>query len=111
MNITISIICLITVIGLLRSLYIKERIRNDAYQSWKDFDYTNNRYKLPLWLYILVIIFCFIPALNIISTVSTITACLVLCYVSYKGTESWNITEVRPYSKIFRAFKFLNKKI
>lgn len=111
MNITISIICLIIVIGLLRSLYIKERTRNDMYQSWKDFDYTSNRYKLPLWLYVLAIIFCFIPVLNIVSTIGTIIICLVECNVSYEGTESWGKVEVRPYSKIFRAFRFLNKKI
>ena len=111
MNITISIICLIIVIGLLRSLYIKERTRNDVHQSWKDFDYTSNRYKLPLWLYVLAIIFCFIPVLNIVSTISTIIICLVACNVSYEGTESWEKVEVRPYNKIFRAFRFLNKKI
>ena len=111
MGITISIICLIIVIGLLRSLYIKERTRKDVHQSWEDFDYTSNRYKLPLWLYILVIVFCFIPVLNIISTISTIIICLVACGVSYEGTESWDRTEIRPYSKIFRAFRFLNKKI
>lgn len=111
MSITISIICLIIVIGLLRSLYIRERTRNDMYQIWKDFDYTSNRYKLPLWLYILVIIFCFIPVLNIISTIITIIVCLVTCNESYEGTESWYKIEVRPYSKIFRAFRFLNKRI
>ena len=81
------------------------------YQSWKDFDYTSNRYKLPLWLYIPVIILCFIPVLNIISTIITIIVCLVTCNENYEGTESCDITEVRPYSKIFRAFRFLNKKI
>ena len=111
MIITISIICLIIVIGLLRSLYIKERTRNDVHQSWKDFDYTSNRYKLPLWLYVLAIIFCFIPVLNIIITIITIIVCLVICNESYEGTESWEKAEVRPYSKIFRAFRFLNKKI
>lgn len=111
MYITISITCLIITIGLLRSLYIRERTRNDTYQSWKDFDYTSNRYKLPLWLYILVIILCFIPILNIISTITTIIICLVTCNESYEGTESWERAEVRPYSKIFRAFRFLNKRI
>ena len=111
MSITISIICLIIVIGLLRSLYLRERTRNNMYKSWEDFDYTSNRYKLPLWLYILVIIFCFIPVLNIIITIITIIVCLVTCNENYEGTESWDITEVRPYSKIFRAFRFLNKKI
>lgn len=111
MGITISIICLIITIGFLRSLYIKERTRKDAFQIWKDFDYTSNRYKLPLWLYILVIIFCFIPVLNIASTIITITICMILCSVNYKGTESIDKQEVRPYSKIFRAFRFLNRKI
>lgn len=111
MNITISITCLIIVIGLLRSLYIRERTRKDSYQSWKDFDYTSTRYKLPLWLYILVIIFCFIPVLNIVSTISITIFCLVVCNTSYTGTEGWEKEEVRPYSKIFRAFRFLNKKI
>ena len=81
------------------------------YKSWEDFDYTSNRYKLPLWLYILVIIFCFIPVLNIIITIITIIVCLVICNTNYTGTESWDKLEVRPYSKIFRAFRFLNKKI
>jgi len=111
MYIITSIICLIIVIGLLRSLYIRERTRKDSYQSWKDFDYTSDRYKLPLWLYILVIIFCFIPVLNIISTITIIISCLVVCNVSYEETESWEKAEVRPYSKIFRAFRFLNKRI
>lgn len=111
MYIITSIICLIIVIGLLRSLYIKERTRKDSYQSWKDFDYTSTRYKLPLWLYVLVIIFCFIPVLNIVSTISIIIICVVVCSTSYKGTEGWEREEVRPYSKIFRAFRFLNKKI
>ena len=84
---------------------------NDVHQTWKDFDYTSNRYKLPLWLYILVIIFCFIPVLNIMSTITTIIICLVACAVNYEGTESWEREETRPYSKIFRAFRFLNKKI
>ena len=111
MSIIISITCLIITIGFLRSLYIKERTRKDVFQIWKDFDYTNNRYKLPLWLYILVIIFCFIPVLNIVSTIITIIICMIVCIVNYEGTESWDKLEVRPYSKIFRAFRFLNKKI
>lgn len=81
------------------------------YQRWKYFDYTSNRYKLPLWIYVLAIIFCFIPVLNIVSTISTIIICLVVCNTSYTGTEGWEKEEVRPYSKIFRAFRFLNKKI
>lgn len=81
------------------------------YQRWESFDYTNDRYKIPLWLYILVIIFCFIPVLNIISTIITIIVCLVVCNESYEERESWDILEARPYSKIFRAFRFLNKKI
>ena len=107
----ISIICLIITVGLLRSLYIKERTRKDAYQSWKDFDYTSTRYKLPLWLYILVIIFCFIPVLNIVSTIIITISCLVVCNTSYTGAEGWEKEEVRLYSKIFRAFRFLNKRI
>lgn len=111
MYITISIICLIIVIGLLRSLYIKERTRKSIYQYWEDFIYTSDRYKLPLWLYIPVIIFCFIPVLNIVITIITIIACLVVCNVSYEEREGWDMLEVRPYSKIFRALRFLNKKI
>jgi ABC-type nitrate/sulfonate/bicarbonate transport system permease component len=77
MCITISIICLIIVIGLLRSLYIRERTRKNVNQVWKDFDYTSNRYKLPLWLYISVIFLCFIPVLNIISTIIIVITLLI----------------------------------
>ena len=81
------------------------------HQSWKDFDYTNDRYKIPLWLYILVITLCIIPVINIVITIIIVVVCLIICNVNYTGTESWDKLEVRPYSKIFRAFRFLNKKI
>ena len=111
MYIITSIICLIITIWFLRNLYIKKRTRSDIYQIWEDFDYTNCRCKFPLWLYILVTIFCFIPVLNIVSTIITIIVCLIICNINYTGTESWDELEIRPYSKIFRAFGFLNKKI
>lgn len=81
------------------------------YQRWESFDYTNDRYKIPLWLYILAVALCIIPVVNIISTIIIVIVCLIICNINYTGTESWEKAEVRPYSKIFRAFRFLNKKI
>lgn len=111
MHITVSIICLVIVIGLLRSLYIRKRSRENCHKVWEDFCYTNDRYKIPIWLYLLSSILCFVPILNITNVLITVITCLICCYVSYTGSESWEKEEIRPYSKIFRAFRFLNKKI
>ena len=97
--------------AIIRSLYIRERTRKDPYQAWGKFSYTNNRYKMPLWFYILITILCFIPIFNVLCTLVTIAVCIGVCTTKYTGREGWEKEEIRPYSKIFRALKFLNKKI
>ena len=57
----VSGLCLYTI---LRGMYIRKRIKINQYPYYK-IEETNERYKLPLWLIIILIIVFFIPGLNI----------------------------------------------
>ena len=57
----VSGLCLYTI---LRGMYIRKQIKKDRYPYY-EFEETNERYKLPLWLIIILIIVFFVPGLNI----------------------------------------------
>lgn len=90
-----AIICILIVFLILRNMY--EEVRHGYYND----NPTEEKVKLPLFVYLIALVVCLIPIVNIIATVAFIIW-IIACH------DEFDITIKGPIGKIV---SFLNKKI
>ena len=101
--IIISIVILLIVYLLLRDLHIE--VYNNGYRYVKINEY---KFKYRIWHIIVILLFSFIPVINIIAFIGFLIYYIVHCFWDPTGSEK---THVFYSKKISFITKLLNKEI
>ena len=91
----------------LKKYMIENNIKSEYHMNYRD-KYKSIPIGLPLWLLFLIIVWSFIPILNVFSIIILIVVSLILIGDSYNNSFEKAFGET---SKLNKFIKFLNKKL